>query len=158
MKEENQRQIRMSQVNIPWNVNNITWYLRFKQVRLKVAMIKQNTVNSIISMHGTHLSHLHVSKMNMANSGLNFQIQRQFFSCIYHLNTFFNILQSSIMCLSFHQYGSQQINYTCIFSVKLTLEIVFKNLNRVFNLTTFFVELIESSTNSIQHWKSTTNI
>ena len=125
------------------------------QAKLKVAIVKANTVNSIISMHATHLSHLHVSKMSMANSGLNFQIQRQFFPRIYCLSMF-NMLQSSIMCLSFHQYGTQQINYTCICYIRLTLNIVFKNTNRVFNLTTFFVELIESRINSIQHWKSTT--
>ncbi|WVZ03044.1 hypothetical protein V8G54_023850 [Vigna mungo] len=53
----------------------------------------------------------------------------------------FNILQSSVMFLSFHQYGTQQINYTRICSVRLTLKIVFKNTNSMLNLTTFFVQI-----------------
>jgi hypothetical protein len=37
-------------------------------------MIKQIKVNSVRNTHETHLSHFHVSKMNMADSSFDFQI------------------------------------------------------------------------------------
>ena len=114
------------------------WYSEVQACKIKCHN------NKSYSMHATHLSHLHVSKMNMADSSFNFQIQRQFFPWIYHLSTL-NMLKSSVMRLSSHKYSCQLINYACIYFIWLTLEIIFENANWTFNLTTFLVELIESS-------------